>query len=178
MGCTMKRWTAALLGLVVTMGMTTGCGRKYFISETDFYAQHQIPQGLEDGDAASAIQPNVESSKAPPTVNNPDRPARPISLQEAIAIALETGASGSKNGGVDTPGIPDDSPAVVTGGSLNSQSDRIRVLALQPAIAGANIEAALATRDAISVSSITWQATDELFQGLSSFSNGHIGHLQ
>jgi hypothetical protein len=168
----MKRWIAAFLGLLVTLGTTAGCRQKCFISEKEFYDAHLLPANLEDGDTASLVQPNHESSARPPTVDNPDRPPRHISLQEAIAIALENGTAASRNGGVKTPGIVDNSPAVVTGGSLNSQSDRVRVLALQPAISGANIEAALARYDAMSVSTITWNTTDELLQGLSSFNNG------
>jgi outer membrane protein TolC len=168
----MKRWIAAFLGLILTMGTTAGCQQKCFISEQAFNDAHRLPPGLEDGDTAALVQPSNELSAAPPTVGQPDRPPRYLSLQEAIAIALENGTSGSKNGGVNTPGIVDDSPAVVTGGSLNSQSDRVRVLALQPAISGANIEAALARYDAMSVSTMTWNTTDELLQGLSSFNNG------
>ena len=142
-GATMKRWIAAFLGLILTMGTTAGCQQKCFISEQAFNDAHRLPPGLEDGDTAALVQPTNELSAAPATVDQPDRPPRYLSLQEAIAIALENGTSGSKNGGVNTPGIVDDSPAVVTGGSLNSQSDRVRVLALQPAISGANIEAAI-----------------------------------
>ena len=47
-----------------------------------------------------------------------------------------------------------------------------RVLALQPAISQAAIEAALSRFDALSVTSFTTTTTDELLQGLSSFNNG------
>jgi len=171
MGWTMKRWIAAFLSLGLTVGMTAGCQQKCFISEKNFYDSHLIPPGIEEGDPA-VVQPAKDTSLAPPDVDHPDRPARNLSLQEAIAIAIENGATGSKNGGVNTPGVVDDSPAVITGGSLNSQSDRVKVLALQPAISGAAIEAALARFDPISVTSLTYNATDELLQGLTSFNNG------
>ena len=133
----MKRWIATFLGLMGTIGMFAGCQQKCFISEKNFYDAHLLPAGLEDGDFATLVQPTLEPVAAPPNINQPDRPARPLSLQEAIALALENGATGSKNGGANTPGTVDDSSVVATGGSLNAQSDRIRVLALQPAIAGA-----------------------------------------
>ena len=134
MGCTMKRWIVMFLGLTLTMGMTTGCQQKCFMAEKDL-TNGTIPAGLEDGDPTpDLVSPTQALTAAPPTIDHPDRPARHLSLQEAIAIALENGATGSKNGGVNTPGTVDDSPAVATGGSLNAQSDRVRVLALQPAI--------------------------------------------
>ncbi len=176
MGCTMKRWMVCLLGMGLTLGLTSGCQQKCFIAEKDyFYSHNMLPCSLEDGDLSAGIQPKHDPSMPPPTVTNPDRPPRHLSLQEAIALGLENGISGSKNGGANTPGVADDSPAVVTGGSLNSQSDYVRVLALQPAISGSNIEAAIAKFDAVSVTSITWTGTDELFQGLSNFSNGEQG---
>ncbi|HWY87910.1 MAG TPA: hypothetical protein VNX28_14355, partial [Gemmataceae bacterium] len=71
----MKRWIAAFLGLMLTMGMTAGCRQKCFISEQDFYTRHDLPPGLEDGDAA-LVQPTHETTAAPPTVDRPDRSAR------------------------------------------------------------------------------------------------------
>ena len=142
MGCTMKRWIVAFLGLIVTVGMSSGCQQKCFISEKDFYDKHLLPSGLEEGDVTALVQPTHEASAAPPNVDNPDRPIRNLSLQEAIAIGLENGATGARNGGATTPGTVDDSPAIATGGSLDGQSDRVRVLAMQPAISQASIEAA------------------------------------
>src|SRR5579862_210197 len=126
MGCTMKRWIVTFLGLLATMGMTTGCQQKCFISEKDFYEHHMLPAGLED-DTTACIHPAFDPTSAPPTIDQPDRPAKFISLEEALAISLENGSSGSKNGGANTPGTVDDSPAIATGGSLNAQSDRMRV---------------------------------------------------
>jgi outer membrane protein TolC len=168
----MKRWNAGLLSLALILGMTAGCSQKCFISEKSFYDSHLLPAGLEEGDPSVLVSPNGGIIPAPPNVDNPDRPVRPLSLQEAIALGLENGATGARNGGVNTPGTVDDSPAVVTGGSLNGQSDRVRVLALQPAVAGSNIEAALSRFDAMWVTGTTWSATDELLQGLTSFNNG------
>jgi hypothetical protein len=160
----MKRWIAAFLGLMLTMGMTAGCRQKCFISEQDFYIRHDLPAGLEDGDQA-LVQPTHETTPAPPTVDHPDRPARHLSLQEAIAIALENGTTGNRNGGANTQGLVDDSSLQNNGGTLNGLTDRVRVLALQPAISAANIEAALARFDALSVTSFTTTNTDEPLSG-------------
>src|SRR3712207_8828593 len=51
-------------------------------------------------------------------------------------------------------------------------TDSVRVLALQPAIAGANVEASLARFDPLWFNNLSWQTTDEPTQGLSSLSNG------
>ena len=171
-GAEMKRWIVTFLGLIATVGMAAGCQQKCFISEKDFYTSHQLPPSLENGDSTSLVQASHETIPAPPNIDNPDRPPRNLSLQEAIAIALENGTTGSRNGGVNTPGTVDDSPSIVTGGSLNAQSDRVRVLAMDPAISQAAIEAALSRYDALSVTSFTTTTTDELLQGLSSFNNG------
>ena len=161
----MKRWIAAFLGLLLTMGMTAGCRQKCFLSERDFNISHDLPAGLEDGDPA-LVQPTHETTPAPPTVDRPDRPARHLSLQEAIAIALENGTTGNRNGGrFNTQGLVDDSSLQNTGASLNGLTDRVRVLALQPAISAANIEAALARFDALSVTSFTTSNTDEPLSG-------------
>src|SRR5215468_9202902 len=109
----MKRWIAGFLALVVTVPWVAGCGSKCFISEKDFYAAHDLPVGLEEGNAAALVQPTLNPTAAPATVEHPDRPARYLSLPEALALALENGATGSRNGGVTNPGIADDSPAVV-----------------------------------------------------------------
>src|SRR5207237_8522656 len=106
------------------------------------------------------------------TVDQPNRPPRHMSLQEAIAYALENGSTASRNGLGPGVGTINDDPLTFTGGSLNLQSDRLRVLALQPAITGASIEAALARFDALSVTSLTWNNTDEPNINLNAFNNG------
>src|SRR5437588_13114254 len=110
----MKQWIAAFLGLSWTMAITAGCQQKCFISEKAFYDAHDLPANLENGDSLAMVQPTSERSAAPPTVDQPDRPPRNMSLQEAIAISLENGAAASRNGGVHTPGTVADTPAVVT----------------------------------------------------------------
>ncbi len=172
MGCMMKRWAVMFLGLTLTTGITTGCSQKCFMAEKDL--TNGIPAGLDGGYAQTQdlVSPSGAQIAAPATIDHPDRPARYLSLQEAIAIALENGATGSKNGGVNTTGLVDDSSLVATGGSLDAQSDRMRVLALQPAISGANIEGALSRFDALSATSMAWQTTDELPQGFTPTTNG------
>ena len=79
-------------------------------------------------------------------VANPDRPPWFLTLNEAIAIALENGTVGIEN--VLSPGTAND----LLGGfaTRNVQSaDGIRVLAFDPAIVANDIEASLSKFDTI-----------------------------
>src|SRR5262249_44725323 len=86
-----------------------------------------------------------------------------LSLAEAVANALEHGTVGQVGGGVnDTLG----SFQVSTGGGptpgfFNNNSDAIRVLSLNPARSGQNIELSLSRFDAIVTGSMQWQTTDQ-----------------
>lgn len=168
----MKRWINGVACLAVSLGMAAGCSQKCFLDEKVYRDAHVLPAGLEDNSPEALVQASTTMIPAPPTVDIPDRPARYLSLQEAVAIGLENGAASSRNGGVNTPGVVDDSPAIPTGGSLNAQSDRIRVLALQPAISAASMEASLARFDTLWATGINWSSTDEFSQGLQNFNNG------
>jgi outer membrane protein TolC len=174
----MTRWLVGALGLGLVLGMTTGCNRQCFLNKEVF---DQANSGLLlpnlDEPGAYTHAPITAQVPTPPNVSSPDRPARPLSLQEALAIALENGTAsgraGAGQGIYDTnlstnPPVFGSSTAQVTTG----QTDFIRVLALQPAISGANVEAAVARFDAQYITSMNWTATDELQQGLQSFQNG------
>src|SRR5439155_4926369 len=118
---------------------------------------------------ALAEPPRTIVGGVPATVNHLQRKPRYLTLQEAIAIALEHGTTGipSSRG----PGVAAEE-LVAFGGAEAIGADSIRVLALQPAIAGAAVEASLARFDAQFFSGINWRTTDEPTQGLSSFSVG------
>lgn len=168
----MSRWICWVLGLGLCLGMTIGCGPKVFLAEKDFNdARHLIPASLEEGHALSPAAPLTALVPTPADVNNSDRPARYMTLQEVIAIALENGSTAGRGSGVGS-GIADDSLAQFTGGSTTGQSDRIRVLSMNMAISYASLEQSLARYDAMVVSTLNWAVTDSLTQGLSSFSNG------
>jgi len=114
------------------------------------------PSNLEN-DPTAVLTPNHYDWPAPPTVENPDRPKREITLQECIALCLEQGNTGSQS--ALFPGIANDNiSASPNGGTF---SDSIRVLALDPAISGANIEASLAKFDAHLVASSIWNKQDQ-----------------
>lgn len=149
-----------------------GCTKQCFLSKDDFdNAQSPILPAHLESDTTLGITPVTGLVASPATVNLADRPPRHMTLQEAIAISLESGTVSERNGPGGT-GLVNDSLFTFTGGSLNQQSDRIRVLAMNPAISAAGIEQSLARFDAQFVSGFNTASTDELFQGLNSFTNG------
>jgi outer membrane protein TolC len=146
----------AWVGLALTAGFV-GCARTCYVTECDLqhYRDLGVPPCLESNPAA-AIVPSTSNEPAPATPEHPERPPRYISLAEAIAVALEQG----------TPGSPaldgTTSDALVTFGltAVGGSETSIRVLALDPAIVGSNIEASLAKFDARWATSMTWTTTD------------------
>lgn len=167
----MTRWLAGSLGTLL-LTLATGCGQQCFLSR-EVYCQAYadlLPEAETDPKIAS--KPMTGANPAPPDIHAPDRPPRYMTLEEVLAIALETGRASTRSG-IGT-GEPDENLVNFQFGttSLVNQSDRIRVLSLNPAVAQASMEAALARFDAVWVSSMSWTNTDELQQGLQSFQNG------
>jgi outer membrane protein TolC len=166
-----RSWLAGSLATIVALGLLSGC-QPVFMSEKVYQDAHstgnQLPSRFEDDRPVTA--PLSCQIAAPATVSLPKRRPRNITLQEVIAISLENGSpsANSPEGTFST---------VLAGfqggnGSLNNQTDRIRVLALNPAIYSAAIEGNLARFDAVWVSSMNWTTTDNLLQGFAAFSNG------
>src|SRR5438045_4863544 len=104
-----------------------------------------------------AITPGAGNTPRPMTVLDTNRQPRPIRLAECIAIALEQGNVGSQSSLF--PGIANDT-LIQFNGRLVGASDSIRVLALDPAIAGNDIESASARFDTRWLTSLTWTKTD------------------
>src|SRR6476620_2512318 len=98
-GCKMMRWLAGIAGLVLMVGLSTGCNRQCFLSKEVFDEAHNslLPQDLEEPGALQHA-PLTGDIPAPPTLSAPDRPPRYLSLQESIAIALENGTASSRGG--------------------------------------------------------------------------------
>ena len=178
-GVAMTHW-AALIGrkllagsvaALLALGLAPGC-QKVFLTE-DIYKEahsHLLPAKLEE-DHCPIKQPITAMTPAPPTVNSPNRPARYLTLQEAIAIALENGNVSSRAG--SGRGLGDDSSVTFSNpASSNSQTERIRVLALNPAIYYSASEAAYARYDAIWTTGMNWSTTDNVQTGVFSSTNG------
>lgn len=171
-GMSMNRWNARLaVALLVAAGLA-GCGQKLYMtpSEKEHYTQDLgLPDRLE-ADPHLTILPSGRLTAAPTTVNDTERPLRYMSLPEAIAIALEQGNIGSQSSLF--PGIVNDN-LLQFNGRFVGLSDSIRVLSLDPAIAGADIDASLAKFDMRWITSTTWGKRDDATGNiLQSFQNG------
>ena len=165
-------WRAKLMGLAVACGLAAGCARPVYLAERDLHAiADHIPANLEK-DVHEAIIPTVGPTPTPPDVNNPDGPPQYISLEQAIAMGLENGNTSSRLAG-RAGEVEDLSLASFTRGQFGFESESVRVLRLQPAEGYTNIETQLSRFDAQWITSINFQTTDSLQQGLQSFQNGN-----
>ena len=141
--------------LLVVLG---GCKQRAFMTEAEY--NRTVTTNLEDMEMKPDLSgtPLTEAVPPPPTLENLDRKVRFISLAECIAIALEQGTVGQPS--LLFPGNALDNLVQFTGRGV-SGSDAIRVLAVDPARAGAEIEGSLSKFDAYFVSSLQYQITDQ-----------------
>jgi outer membrane protein TolC len=158
--------------LVTSCGLTSGCKNQIFLAEKDLNAV-QLSSGLPefDRDPREIIVPHLDAAAPTPAdVNQPDRPPRYLTLQEAMAIALENGSTNAQQPG---SGLANEQLATFTQLRGNDPTiDQIRVLALNPAVSATAIDNQLARFDTHWVTSMNWTTTDQLQQGLQSFQNG------
>jgi outer membrane protein TolC len=160
---------AMLWGLLLLFVGAFGCNQRIFMTEPDYdHYRHLAPAWLDCKAAPDSLLPEPANESAPAQVLDPDRPVRYLSLNEAIAIALEQGTTA---GGVNLGAISSnftlgftspliDIPLTFNGAQVTG-SDAIRVFALDPAIAQTDVESALSKFDARWVTSMSWQNTDQ-----------------
>lgn len=177
------RWKVLLGLLALMLAATLGCQKQCFIPECD-YDHYRSDLGLAPNvecDPAISNVPNSSNMGAPAKVTDPEREVRPISLAEAIALALEGGTTGSiaLNGTSTDLTVSTFSPRPFRAFEF-SQENGIRILALEPAIVGTDIEASLSKFDARWISSAAWSVTDQPIGGnfLNSFNNGQASSVQ
>jgi outer membrane protein TolC len=179
------RWKNKFGALALLLATVAGCKQTYFIteSERDHY-RNWMPPALETR-GEPLPDPLLSPVAMPTTVIDPERRIRYMSLAEAISIALEQGRIGNNPlaGNLGEAGI---SPGVLnptietlasfSGTGLIGVGDTLRVLALDPGIVGAGLEAALAKFDAVWTSSATWTTTDRpIGTSLDVFQAGNTG---
>jgi outer membrane protein TolC len=149
-----------------------GCGLPPPCVECDWahvYRQEGVPPSLEFDAAEAVVAPTIPEVAEPATVTDPERAPLYITLQEALAMALEKGNVGAQS--INAAGQVSDDLVTFIGRAV-TEPDSIRVLALDPAQAGAAIEQSLAKFDAVWSTGMSWNTTDQPTQGLSSFQNG------
>ncbi len=170
----MKAWSQLLpIGILLSaLTLVEGCADPSLFQEPAWqhvYEQASVPPTLETKPEAF-LKPTRPFEPSPPTVLDPERTPHHLSLNEAVALALEHGTVGVQS--VRVPGVAIEDLGSFYGLGI-SGADSIRVLSYQPARVGAAIEAGLSRFDPFFSGGISWQATDEPTQGLASLSNGN-----
>lgn len=172
------RWKLYIGGLAFLLATVGGCKQPVFmtVDQLEEY-KNLMPAYLENNPKAGA-QPLIAESPIPSTVNNPSQRIRPLPLCEAIATALEKGTVGNPTllfqlnsqlsfgvlGGATSVGYDplNDQSIQFTGQGLSGGTDNpIRILRLDPANVGADLELALSRFDAVWSTSFTWNNTDQ-----------------
>ncbi len=161
-----------LFAALVALTSLAGCAGPLLFQPPDGKAFDDpvVLPGKMESTLEALLLPAMPNAATPATVLDPERKPRHLSLNEAVALALEKGTIGIQS--VRVPGLASEDLGGFTGQGIFG-SDSIRVLSFQPARLGTAIEAGLARFDPFLSTGIGWRATDEPTQGLSSFSNGH-----
>lgn len=147
-----------LVGLVLGFALVVGCKESCYVTECDLehYKQLGLSQAILDTPGTD-IAPENAHVPIPTTIIDPDRKPHFLTLQEAVAMALEHGNVGSQS--PLFPGIANDSLVSFAGRTV-AGDDGIRALALDPAILATDIEASLSKFDAHWETSLSWTTTD------------------
>jgi outer membrane protein TolC len=144
------RWIIGVGVLALVLAVAAGCKQQIFLHECDYdHYRDLMPLSLETK-PYSIMPTDVVVCPTPTTVDDPDRPARYISLAECLAIALERG-----NVGEGSPNT-----LLQRGAIQQNASDNIRVLAIQPAITAAGIDLSLSKFDTSWNTSVSWNNVD------------------
>lgn len=154
-----KRWIKRALAGLLALGAAGGCKQQLFMEPADYQdaVLSALPRDIENRPHDGIVPSQVDKLAGAATVLDPNRPARMVTLQECIAIALEQGNVGSQsplNFGFKTESIE------VQQGRTVGGSDAIRVFSLDPSLASVALERSLSKFDARWVSSMSWQKVD------------------
>ena len=186
----MKRWKIILTAAMLIVITQTGCPKLIYTDPATYskVLKDSLPPDLDrNPNVAEAKQFDRDTNPPPATVETSlNVPKRFMTLQEAMAIALESGTrptglssviSGILRGVSAALVFSDEAISNAGGGSLVGD-DSIKAFALDPAIAGADIEGALAKFDARWLSSMQWQKQDQAIQNtFQSLQNGDTANL-
>ncbi|MCI0456766.1 MAG: TolC family protein, partial [Gemmataceae bacterium] len=180
----MMRWKATIWTAAVAFATFAGCAHREFLTQEDydkFHRENHLPLGMDTNPTLGAGPVSPERPPVPPSVDDPERKPRHVTLAECIAHALERGNTGIQS--VRQLGTIDDDllrgPSLFAGpnGFPFINADSIRVLSLNPAISGLGIDQALSRYDTGSVTTMGGSFVDQPIQGFNSFSNGYFGRF-
>jgi outer membrane protein TolC len=171
----MMHWKATTIVLAIALATLAGCSQPIYLHDCDEFTRRVgVPPDI-------ACNPNLQNEKAspdvplPPTIDDPERTPMYVTLHQCIALALENGVTGLQT--ARNFGLLDDD--LVTSQSLGAQffGDSIRVLALNPAITGTNIEFNMARYDPLFRSVVSASAVDNVAGDSGAFRNGQFANF-
>ena len=94
----MMRWQVMFLGLTLAVVTMTGCTQTLYITHDDLKAfQERVGLPPDPLNPVHGTIPHTTDIPRPPDVNNPEREPRYLTLNEAIALALENGVVGLRS---------------------------------------------------------------------------------
>lgn len=159
-----KRWIKRALAGFLALGTAGGCRQQLYLEPEDYKdaLRNSLPRGMEER-PHDPIVPSVVDRIGPgaATVLDTNRPTRMMTLKECIAIALEQGNSGVINQQGSNFGNKLEQSPLFTGRAVSGASDAVRVFAIDPAVASAELERSLSKFDARWINSMTWQKVDQ-----------------
>src|SRR5262249_5407655 len=156
-----NRWTARVLGGLLALTALGGCKQQLFLDPQDYTDERRptnLPKHLETNPSEAITPGGVDAVREPATVLDPERPPRYMTLRECNALALEQGNIGSQQ--QQNFGFKNEAANSFNGRTVGGV-DAIRAFALDPAVAGADIERSLSKFDARWITSMSWQKVDQ-----------------
>lgn len=157
-----KRWIKRVLAGLLALGSASGCKQQLFMEPGDYKDAllSSLPPGLETRPNDTILASVVDRvGPGPADVLDTTRPARMVTLKECIAIAIEQGNTGAQS--PTNFGFKSELTGQFTGRGVADGSDAVRVFAIDPAIASAELERSLSKFDARWVTSMSWQKVDQ-----------------
>ena len=155
---TLRQWKARMVGgLIALSGLgMVGCKHQLFTepADSDLLRRPNIPAGLETRPHDPILPPAANVQNDPATVLDLKRQLRPISLKEAIAIAVEQGNIGAGQTGSDSLALGANVGAGVT-------SDTVKAFVMDPAVQQAEVERVASRFDARWITSMSWNKQDQ-----------------
>ncbi len=153
------RWKSSVGVLALLLAATVGCKQRIFMTQEQLDSfTTMTPYNLAINPTAGS-QPTIPICDPPPNLYNLESfRIRYLSLAEAVATALEQGEVGQPS--LLFPGVSLDNGVQFAGNGV-AGDDSIRVLALDPATVGAQIDLTLSKFDAFYAASMVWNTTDQ-----------------
>jgi outer membrane protein TolC len=159
----MKRtkWLKRALAGVLAVG-AAGCKQQLFLEPGDYHdaLKVQLPKALETNPHDPIVPGTVEKLAPVNTVADFARPPRNLTLRECVAVAIEQGNIGSQAQQASQFGFKSEGLGQFTGRGA-SGTDSVRAFAVDPAIAGAEVERSLSKFDTRWVTTMQWQKIDQ-----------------